>query len=131
MPVKALVEVRSGLAWDTQQDPEETQTLRQIEQRVAGGVGESWQLREGRNVQQRVAWGSSPNTISVPNSPGVLQAEHVLRSLVKEVAGELRAPFLPFSLFSRCLAPSPPQLSDSAKASTVLERHSSSPSPHS
>jgi hypothetical protein len=64
MPVKALVEVRSGLAWDTQQDPEETQTLRQIEQRVAGGVGESWQLREGRNVQQRVAL--SPSLCPTP-----------------------------------------------------------------
>lgn len=50
MPVKALIELSSGLAWATQQDPEETQTLRQTEQKVAGGVGESWQLREGRSV---------------------------------------------------------------------------------
>ena len=50
MPVKALVEVRSGLAWDTQQDPEETQTLRQIEQRVAGGVGETQGERHDRNI---------------------------------------------------------------------------------
>lgn len=34
-------------------------------------------------------------------------------------------------LLSRCLGPSPPRLFDSAKASMVLARHSSSPSHHS
>lgn len=43
MPAKVPMEVTSGLAWATQQDPEETQTLRQ-------------------NRGQQVGWGSHDNS---------------------------------------------------------------------
>lgn len=87
MPVKALMEVSSGLAWATQQDPEKTQILRPIEQRAAVGVG-GVMTTQGRqeSVGQRVAWWpwSSCIFIFAPNSPGVPEAERAFRSLVNE-----------------------------------------------
>lgn len=72
-----------------------------------------------------------PPPSSVPGSLGAPLGEPVLLSLE---SGTASTPFqLPQQalLLSRCLEPSLPQPFDSAKASMVLERHSSSPSPHS
>lgn len=139
MAVKALMGLSSRSDLVTQHEPEEEKIDRQTDTHTWGGNKESGQLRKGHqqgfflwSVGKRAGWWpwrcpipSFP--LSFPWSPGDWGCIFKPR----EGGWWNPVPFLCFSLLSRCLVPSPPQLSDSAKASTVLARHFSSPSPHS
>lgn len=137
MLVKALMEWSSRSDLVTQQDPEEEKIDRQTD-RHGGGTksqdnsGEATSKDSSCGVWERGQAGDpgdalAPAFHSAP--PGVLETGGAFPSPVK-MAGGHPVPFLRFSLLSRCLVPSPPQLSDSAKASTVLARPFSSPLPH-
>lgn len=138
MAVKALMGLSSRSDLVTQHEPEEEKIDRQTD--MGGDVtksqnnsGEATSKDSSCGVWERGQAGGLGDALSPAfhsASPGVLETGGAFSSPVK-VAGGHPVPFLCFSLLSRCLVPSPPRLSDSAKASTVLARHFSSPSPHS
>lgn len=88
MHIKALMEVSSGLAWATQQDPEERQRHRQ---------NRGWQVGWGShdNSGKAGVWDrgwpgglvTALSPIFAPNSPGVPETKRAFRSLVDELAG--------------------------------------------
>lgn len=85
MPIKALMEASSGLAWATQQDPEETQILRQTGGRWNRGVMTS-QGRQECGTEGSLG-ATEPIFAPIPQESWGLK--RAFRSPVNEVAGGL------------------------------------------